>query len=265
MNDPTECPRASANAGPVRSHRNHVLELEHSHLFRRNPQAMWVSDRVSERILDVNDAAVTAYGFSRPEFLAMTTSDLFAVDPGHSQSDPLALQTDSNRPTSQRHRRRDGRTIEVEAVSREIEFEGRAAQLTLISDVTERRELEARLREAATIETIGSLAGGIAHDFGNILAAVIGYGDLLVTELGDDPRAADAREIVRAGRRAADLTRQLLAFARHQSVAPRPTDVNEVLTGIGPMLGRLIGEGIDLATKLAPDRAVIEIDPSRYS
>ena len=119
------------------------------------------------------------------------------------------------------------------------------------------------MREAAKIEAVGQLAGGIAHDFNNVLTAVNGYADLLATELGDDPRAEDAREIVRAGHRAAELTRQLLAFARRQKLAPRPVDVNAVVANVVPMLMRLISEDITLVTCPADGPAVVEVDPSQ--
>jgi nitrogen-specific signal transduction histidine kinase len=153
--------------------------------------------------------------------------------------------------------------MDVEVAGREIEFEGRRARVSLITDVTERRQLEARLRDAAKIEAVGQLAGGIAHDFNNVLAAVIGYADLLVDELGVDPRADDAREIGRAGRRAADMTRQLLAFARRQVLVARPVDLNEVVAGVVPMLSRLIGEDVALTTNLAPSPAIVVVDPGQ--
>jgi CheY-like chemotaxis protein len=129
--------------------------------------------------------------------------------------------------------------------------------------VTERRRLEAQLAEATRMEAMGHLAGGIAHDFNNLLTAMIGYADLLVAELGDNPLAEDATEIRRAGTRAADLTRQVLAFARRQTLAPRPVDVNTVVSGVCQMLRRLIAEQVRLVTELAPQPAVVMADPGQ--
>jgi two-component system cell cycle sensor histidine kinase/response regulator CckA len=239
-----------------------AAEARYRNLFERNPQAMWVSDPESGRILAVNDAAVAAYGYPRDQFLVLTIADLLV--PQDDDSPAGAERCPDPSPTrGQKHRGRGGSVKEVEVIGHEIEFEGRLARISMISDITERRQLEARLREAAKLEAVGQLAGGIAHDFNNVLAAVVGYGELLVAELGADPRAEDAREIVRAGNRAGDLTRQLLAFARRQVLVPRPIDANEVVAAITPMLCRLIGENITLETKLATSPAVVEVDPTQ--
>jgi PAS domain S-box-containing protein len=238
-------------------------ETRYRTLFESNPQAMWVFDLVTRRIVAINEAAVSAYGYTRDEFLAMTPGDVLAPESGATESSDYPSGTDLGQASMQRHLSRDGRLMEVEISGHEIEFDGRRACVSLINDVTERRQLEARLRDAAKIEAVGQLAGGIAHDFNNVLAAVIGYADLLVQDLGDDPRAQDAQEIGRAGRRAADLTRQLLAFARRQVLVAKPVDVNEVVAGVVPMLRRLIGEDITLSTHLAASPAIVVVDPSQ--
>jgi two-component system, cell cycle sensor histidine kinase and response regulator CckA len=130
-------------------------------------------------------------------------------------------------------------------------------------NITRERELEDQLRQAQKMEAVGHLAGGIAHDFNNLLTAVNGYAELLVTELGDSPLADDAREIGRAGARAAELTRQVLAFARRQVLEPRAVDLNVVVGGISQMLTRLIGEQVRLVTGLAPEPAVVLADPGK--
>ena len=130
-------------------------------------------------------------------------------------------------------------------------------------NVTHERELEDQLRQAQKMEAVGHLAGGIAHDFNNLLTAVNGYAELLVSELGDSPLAEDAREIGRAGARAAELTRQVLAFARRQVLAPRAVDVNVVVAGVSQMLTRLIGEHVRLVTRLCPEPAVVLADPGQ--
>jgi two-component system cell cycle sensor histidine kinase/response regulator CckA len=128
---------------------------------------------------------------------------------------------------------------------------GRAVRVIgAMSDVTERRQLEERLRQAQKMEAVGRLAGGVAHDFNNVLTAVRSYSELLLDDLGDDPAlaplAADVEEIRRAVDRAAALTRQLLAFSRKQVVTPRRLDVPQVIAGLEPMLRRLTPESITL-------------------
>ena len=130
-------------------------------------------------------------------------------------------------------------------------------------NVTRERELEDQLRQAQKMEAVGRLAGGIAHDFNNLLTAVNGYADLLVSELGDGPLAEDAQEIRRAGARAAELTRQVLSFARRQVLAPRAVDVNVVVASVSQMLGRLIGEQVRLVTALSAEPAVVMADPGQ--
>jgi len=120
-------------------------------------------------------------------------------------------------------------------------------------DVTGQRHLETQLRQSQQLEAIGQLAGGVAHDFNNVLAAISGYVALLLRELPvNDPRRGDVVGIQEAADRAAELTQQLLAFGRKQIMQPTVIDLREVLDDTGRMLGRLIGEHIDLAVKAGP-------------
>jgi len=131
-------------------------------------------------------------------------------------------------------------------------------------DITERRRLEDQVRQAQKVEAVGRLAGGIAHDFNNILTAILGTAQLLQAELKpDSPPYTEVEEIRRAAERAADLTRQLLAYSRRQVLAPRVLDVNVVVAGLEPMLRRLIGEDVQLVTRLTPGVAPLEADPGQ--
>jgi CheY-like chemotaxis protein len=111
------------------------------------------------------------------------------------------------------------------------------------------------------MEAVGLLAGGVAHDFNNLLVVIESYGELVLQELSeDDPKRADMREIVAAGRRASALTRQLLAFSRRQVLLPRVLDLNEVVSNVDKMLRRIIGEDIDFITALSPSLGTIKAD-----
>jgi two-component system cell cycle sensor histidine kinase/response regulator CckA len=128
-------------------------------------------------------------------------------------------------------------------------------------DVTERRALEDQFQQAQKMEAIGRLAGGVAHDFNNLLTVILGFSELLLTDLDPgDPRQADMAEIQKAGKRGAGLTRQLLAFSRKQIIEPTLLDLNVVVVAIRAMLGRLIGEDVKVVLSLRPDLAPVKAD-----
>ncbi len=135
-------------------------------------------------------------------------------------------------------------------------------------DVTERRrveqeraKLQEQLQQAQKMESIGRLAGGVAHDFNNLLTVINGYTGMLLGEVrNDDPLHDRLAEIERAGNRAAELTRQLLAFSRKQVIEPRVLDLNEAVEEVTKMLRRLLGEDIEVMTMLAPDLGRVQAD-----
>jgi signal transduction histidine kinase/DNA-binding NarL/FixJ family response regulator len=125
-------------------------------------------------------------------------------------------------------------------------------------------EREEELRHAQKMEAIGRLAGGIAHDFNNLLTAISGYAELLLLRLAaGDPGRSDAEEVIRAARRAADLTRQLLTFSRRQVLQPRRLDLNQVVRETERMLQRTIGDDVTLVTELAEDAPEVRADPGQ--
>src|SRR5213592_916960 len=128
----------------------------------------------------------------------------------------------------------------------------------------EERCLEEQLREAQKMESIGKLAGGIAHEFSNLLTPIIGYSELVLNEIrNDDPQRRNIEEIKKAGERAASLTKQLLAYSRKQPLQPRVLDLNAVIAELDKMLRRLIGADIELVTRLAPELGRVKIDPGQ--
>ncbi|MEE4242783.1 MAG: PAS domain S-box protein, partial [Desulfopila sp.] len=133
-------------------------------------------------------------------------------------------------------------------------------------DISERKNLEAQLVQAQKMESVGRLAGGVAHDFNNMLGVILGHAEL-AQELVDskDPVFADLQEIIKAAQRSADLTRQLLAFARKQTIAPKVLNVNTVVSGLLKMLQRLIGEDIELVWIPAATRYPVKVDPSQIN
>ncbi len=142
-------------------------------------------------------------------------------------------------------------------------YEGEAPIGLIVTgrDVTLHREIEAQLRQAGKLEALGRLAGGVAHDFNNILTAIMGYCELLSSEVDDDPRIEVALDgIMGCAKRAAGLTGQLLAICRKQLLNPVQLDLNELVVEAESMLVRLIGEDVELRTALAPEPCRVEAD-----
>ncbi|HEY3253219.1 MAG TPA: response regulator, partial [Polyangiaceae bacterium] len=133
--------------------------------------------------------------------------------------------------------------------------------VAVLRDVTRQRDLETQLSQSQKMEAIGRLAGGVAHDFNNLLVVIQSYAELLREDLAEhDPKRGDLDEIQAAARRAAALTKQLLAFSRSEPVQPTELRLSEVVTGIEKMLRRIIGEDIELITELAPSLGVVRAD-----
>ncbi len=131
-------------------------------------------------------------------------------------------------------------------------------------DITERKQLEAQFRQAQKMDAVGQLAGGVAHDFNNLLNIVMGYCELALAQLGaEDPMRSRVEHILKAAERAASLTRQLLAFSRKQIVEPRILDLKFLLVEMNKMLGRLIGEDIELVTLHGQDLGRVKADPGQ--
>ena len=148
----------------------------------------------------------------------------------------------------------------VDFTSGTIEFEGRPAALGTAYDITERRNLEEQLLQSQKMEAIGLLAGGVAHDFNNILTAIIGYSNLVKAKITADDLRHHVDQILESANRAAHLTHGLLAFSRKQVLDPKPVDINEIIVNVGKLLVRLIGEDIDLKLVLSPECMTVLAD-----
>ena len=142
---------------------------------------------------------------------------------------------------------------------------------TIAADITDRKRaekewetLQTQLAQAQKMETVGRLAGGVAHDFNNMLGVIQGHAEMALEDMGPDDRLrGDLEEIANAARRSADLTRQLLAFARKQTIEPRVLDLNAAIGGMLKMIGRLIGEDIALAWKPGKGLWSVKLDPAQ--
>jgi PAS domain S-box-containing protein len=172
-----------------------------------------------------------------------------------------------------RFRRSDGSAVWC-SVSPRATFDDQgvfSGSFSMLSDITarkhsesEREKLQAQLLQAQKMESIGRLAGGIAHDFNNMLSVIIGNTELALAQVPEpDPMHEALWEILCAGRRSATLTRQLLAFARQQTIQPRVLDLNHLVSGTMKLLGRLIGEDIELLWSAQSDLWKVHIDPAQ--
>jgi PAS domain S-box-containing protein len=218
-------------------------------------------------ITSLNPAFETITGWQRDQWVGQPFERLV-----HPEDLPLALELLGRvvrgelRPVNQfrvRIAQGDYRVAEFSATPQLVEGQ-LIGILGIGRDVTERVQLEQQLRQAQKMEAVGRLAGGIAHDFNNILTAITGYADLLLEDLGPtDPRREDAEEVRKAAQRAAGLTRQLLAFSRQQVLQPSVIDVNALVGDLQRMLGRLLGEDVELGTRLDPAVGRVKADPGQ--
>ena len=247
------------------------LEDRSGLLFEANPEPMWIFDVETLSFLDVNDATVRRYGYSRDELLGMNIMDLHAEAESVPLLGPAGPGAERPGVARARHRRRDGSILDVELSSHELVFRGMNARLVLAHDVTERlralaalHDSEEQLRRAQRTEAVGVLATGIAHDFNDLLTAVQGYSELLGEDIRPgDPRRRDLDEIRRAAGRGSVLTRQLLAFGNRRPEPPRAVDPNAAIDDLSTLIQRLAGAGTRLAIALSPDAGSVWIDPGR--
>ncbi len=250
-------------------------EAQYRLLFDANPHPMWVIDVETFRFLAANDAAVSAYGFSRQEFLTMPATDIRPPEDVPQMQARIRAAAAGGEGVSSvgdsRHRKKDGTIFDVHVTSSPLTFGGRPAILAMAIDITERKraaaaleKLEDQLRQSQKMEAIGQLAGGIAHDFNNLLGVIIGYSELLLRDLATgSPAARRMTEVRNAADRAAALTKQLLAFSRRQVLQPRVLDLNAVVSEAEAMLARVISENVEIGILLAPGLGRVRADPGQ--
>ena len=226
-------------------------------------------------ITQVNRTELDMLGYTVEEMLEQPIWK-FVVEEEKARQTVMAKLSESMQPgrgLERTYKRKDGTTLPVsieDAFIRNVE--GKVTGIhTVIRDITERKQmeqekknLEEQLRQSQKIEAIGRLAGGIAHDFNNLLTVIKGYTQLSLLELKEgDPLKGNLEEIQKSSERAADLTRQLLAFSRRQVMEMKVLDLNTLLRDLDKMLRRIIGEDIELSTLLAKDLGRVKIDPGQ--
>jgi PAS domain S-box-containing protein len=218
-------------------------------------------------ILDANPAIANMLGYAVEELQTLNMIDVYRsaseraalIERYHARHSGGALSTDIT------WRRKDGSEIIVHVTARIVRLDdGTRCFEGIVEDITERRALEEQLRQAQKMEAVGRLARGVAHDFNNVLAAILGCSDLLSMRLREgDPSRDDAEEIRKAAERGATLTRQLLAFSRNQALEPRLIDLNVAIAQMGSMLQRLAGDAVTLQVHAAGAPVRVRIEPGQ--
>jgi PAS domain S-box-containing protein len=264
--------RDSAEAAKHRAEQT-VREVERNYrqLFDSNPHPMYVFDTATLAFLEVNDAAANYYGYPRQELLAQDVTRLCLAEDVALLVEAVNTATTVDRWGPLRQVKRDGTVIDVTVTSHALSFDGRDARCAVIEDITEREQLERRRRQSQRLESLGQLAGGVAHDFNNLLGIIIGYATMcardIEVEAQTDPRWRtlhdDVCQIIQAGDRATNLTRQLLSFARHEAAHTQVIDLNTVMTGVEQLLRHSIGEDIEMRTHRSNQPWPIKADPGQ--
>ncbi len=239
-------------------------EQKYRTLFEESRDVVFISTPEG-RFLDINTAGLILFGYSsKKELLAVDiTKDLFV----HSEARPLYEQTMARdgfvKDFELVLKRKDGtRLVVLETSVAELDQQGKAVSYRgIMRDVTNVKELQQQLVQFQKMETIGRLAGGVAHDFNNILMAIMSYCDLSLSAVLDESIAKNLIEVKKQAETGAALTRQLLAFSRKQVLVPKVIDLNHVLTEMEPMIRRLLREDIAIVLNLDPNLGTIQADP----
>ena len=241
-------------------------------LFEQSPDGVLILDPATAGFLDFNTAAHRQLGYTREAFALLTVRDIEARESPEDTRIRIAEVMRQGRVDFETlHRTRQGEIRNVHVTAQWVDIHGQPTYHCIWRDITERKRaeaeqarLQAQLTQAQKMESVGRLAGGVAHDFNNMLQTILGNLDLALADVPThSPMRETLEEIQKAAQRSAELTRQLLAFARKQPVAPKVLDLNATVEGMLKMLRRLIGEQIELVWAPGLDAGSISADPSQ--
>ena len=242
-------------------------------LFNNISDAVFVheftSDKLPGRFIEVNDVACKYLGYTRDELLQMSPIDIDAPE-GYALVPAMMklLQAHKHATWEGVHVSKDGQKILVEINNHLFDLEGKPTILSTVRDITERKHaekekalLESRLIQSQKMEAIGTLAGGVAHDFNNILTALMGYASLLQAKMEEsDPKRTYVKQILTLSERAAEVTKSLLTFGRKQRISCKPFKINDTIRETVNLLTRLLNEDIIVKVALSTKNPTIMAD-----
>jgi two-component system, cell cycle sensor histidine kinase and response regulator CckA len=237
-----------------------------SKAFHQSPLAITITTQAGGMYLDANESFLTMSGHKREDVVGHPASELRFWALPSLRADFLQQLREGEKVTGRRmeFKTSTAETREAEMSWEEIEVDGQPCILAFTRDITETRRLEAQFLQAQKMEAVGRLAGGVAHDFNNMLSVIIGYSDLSVDLVeSDSPVKRHLAQIKKASERAALLTRQLLAFSRQQVIFPRILNLNEVVNNVTTMLLRMVGDSISVAFRPTTPIGSIKADPGQ--
>ena len=250
-------------------------EKNYRDIFDNSSDCIFIHDAATGAIVDVNRTTCEIFGYSVEEIKRLNVGDFSLNRPPYTSAEAVEWIGKAHMEGPQRFewlaKNRKGQLIWFENKLLHAQIGGKDRVLVFGSNIDDRKraekeheKLQAQLRQAQKMEAVGRLAGGVAHDFNNMLGIIIGHADMILEDMAPDQQFhADLTEIRKAGARSADLTRQLLAFARKQTVAPKVLDLNKTVQGMLKMLQRLIGEDIDMAWIPGGKVWTLKIDPGQ--
>ena len=232
----------------------HDSETRFRELFDKSPVIVALVDMAESRIAEMNAVGLRTFGYQRDEMVGRTTLELNLWDDEPARrAAARRLIADGLVPGVElQMRRKGGEAFWALLSSSLVTFQGQPYALATLQDITERRRLEARVLQSQKLDVVGHLAGGVAHDFNNVLTVITASAELALSDTRSGDSAHEALATIHAAStRAARLTGQLLAFARQQILQPSPIDLNAVVTDLTPMVRRVVGDQIVLDVRFA--------------
>ena len=248
--------------------RAHSSERNYREIFNTSSDAIFIHHAATGAILDVNDRMLEIFGFDREELEATDFDGTLTKIPPytleHAQAHMKKAVKEGPQVFEWMARHKSGAHLWVEVSLRRTEIGGKDRILALVRDIDDRKRMEEQLRQSEKLQAVGTLAGGVAHDFNNQLTGIIGWTELVQDRVGNDPDLDKATtNILTAAQRASDLTAQLLAFARKGKFESKPVDVHDLISEVTQLLTHTIDKRIAIETRLEAEEPYTIGDPSQ--